>query len=111
MFKISINDYESIVNSFVDAMHLRAFDNDQIHDHIETIDNDFELRDDQLIIHNIESLYDSINYVINYIRALRYVELHLNIRDHATMTNDDDQFTINEHTFDVNDIDQFETTL
>jgi hypothetical protein len=83
MIVMTIEKYESIIDSFVDALNLRAFDNDQIHDHIESIDLHFnvvEYDDNNMFIakihiDNIECLYDAINDVIETIRIYRYVDM------------------------------------
>lgn len=81
MFTITIEQYENIVDAIVENLNLKKFDNDAIHDHVESIDMHFNVfeRDNISITHlqidNIESLYDAINDVVETIRVHRYVDL------------------------------------
>lgn len=109
MFKISIVKYEKMINEIVDALNLRDYDFDAIHDHIESIDMNFNVHEneqqiiDDLIIDNIESLYDAINDLIEILRVNRYFEMKYENNQFVFTKNDDDEFVANNTIYHEND--------
>src|SRR5690242_3643013 len=109
MFKMSIVKYETMINAIVDALNLRDYDFDAIHDHIESIDMNFDVHEneqqiiDDLIINNIESLYDAINDLIEILRVNRYFEMKYENNQFVFTKNDDDEFVANHTIYHAND--------
>lgn len=128
MITINIEKYESMIRAIVDALNLQMFDYEIVDDHIESIDMNFRIHEnefnaiDEIYVDNIESLYDAINDVIEMLRTQRYVTMKYK-NDSLTITsNDDESFDANNvifnddnsisyeivETFTIEQIDEFE---
>lgn len=102
MIKITIQQYENMLNSMIENLNLKKFDHDIAIDQIQSIDMNFAIDENEqnvvthLIIDNIECLYDALNDVIETLRVHRYCEMNYDRAMTITTTNDSNEFVIND---------------
>lgn len=120
MFKITIQQYDAMLQSMIDNLNLRDYDYDNSYDQIQSIDMNFDIVETNenmithIIVHNIESLYDALNDAIETIRANRYVALKYETTQFTLLNDDDENYVVefddkrDNETFNVEMIDEFE---
>lgn len=120
MFKITIEQYDAMLQSMIDNLNLRDYDYDNSYDQIQSIDMNFDIVETNenmithIIVHNIESLYDALNDAIETIRANRYVALKYETTQFTLLNDDDENYVVefddkrDNETFNVEMIDEFE---
>lgn len=101
MIKISIVQYDAMLQSMIENLNLKKFDHDISYDQLQSIDMNFNVVENNnefthIIIDNIECLYDALNDVIETIRVHRYCELKYNRLMTITTNDNDNEFIVND---------------
>jgi hypothetical protein len=101
LIKISIEQYDAMLQSLIENLNLKKFDHDISYDQIQSIDMNFNVVENEqnimthVLIDNIESLYDALNDVIETLRVHRYAQMRYS-RAMTITTNDNDEFVLND---------------